>query len=113
MKWWQKILANAVIFISLAGLIDGFYVGSIWIALGASVVLGVLNLFVKPFLFLLSLPITILTFGLFSIVINALMLSLTSFFVGSGFAFSSFGITLLVAIAISIINAVLNNPMND
>lgn len=110
MKWWQKILANAIIFISLAGLFDGFYVGSIWVALGASVILGFLNLFVKPFLFFLSLPITILTFGLFSVVINAIMLNLTSFFIGSGFAFASFGTSILVAVCMSLINAVLNTP---
>ncbi|WP_027108876.1 phage holin family protein [Lacticigenium naphthae] len=104
MKWWQRILINAILFLTLAGLYGGFYVESVWVAIGASIVLGILNLVVKPILFLLSLPITLITFGLFSIVINAIMLNLTAFFVGSGFAFASFGASLFVALSLSILN---------
>ena len=113
LKWWQRILVNAVIFLALAGLISGFYVESIFVAIGASLVLGLLNLFIKPILVLLSLPITILTFGLFSVIINAIILNLTSTFVGSGFNFSSFWVTLLVAISMSLVNSVLNTWLFD
>ena len=113
LKWWQRIALNALVFLALAGLIPGFYVGSIWTALGASIVLGILNVMVKPFLILLSLPITLLTFGLFSIVVNALILSLTSVFVGANFAFASFGTTLIVAIAMSIVSSVINTQLTD
>lgn len=113
LKWWQRILVNAVIFLALAGLISGFYVESIGVAIGASIVLGILNLFIKPVLILLSLPITLITFGLFSVVINAIILNLTSSLVGSGFSFSSFWVALLVAIAMSIVNSALNSWLFD
>lgn len=109
LKWWQRILVNAIIFLALAGFIPGFYVESIWIAIGASIVLGLLNLLVKPFLLILSLPITLLTFGLFSVVINAIILSLTAAFVGPGFAFASFWTTLLVAVLMSLVNSIIGN----
>lgn len=113
LNWWQRILVNAVIFLALAGLISGFYVESIFVAIGASLVLGLLNVFIKPILVLLSLPITILTFGFFSVIINALILNLTSVFVGSGFQFSSFGTALLVTILMSFVNAVLSTWLFD
>lgn len=110
MKFWVRIIVNAVLFMALAGFLrENFYVASPWIALLASVVLAVLNALVKPFLVLLSLPITVVTLGLFSVVINGLMLQLTSALVGNDFHFSSFGITLLVAILMSICNAIITS----
>jgi len=118
MGFWTRILVNAVIFLALAGffqssmaggLQNAFYVSSIGIALLASFVLALLNAVVKPILFVLSLPITVLTLGLFSVVINAVMLELTSWFVGSNFAFSSFWITMMVAVIMSIFNAIISD----
>ncbi|AKP63814.1 MULTISPECIES: phage holin family protein [Levilactobacillus] len=118
MRFWSRILVNAVIFLALAGFFQSslagsfqhsFYVSSIGIALLASFVLALLNAVVKPILFVLSLPITILTLGLFSVVINAIMLELTSWFVGSSFTFTSFGTTLIIAIVMSIFNAIISD----
>ncbi|WP_034551189.1 phage holin family protein [Carnobacterium funditum] len=110
MKYWQVIVVNALIFLALSGLFqNSFYVANIWIALVASLVLSVLNMAVKPILFLLSLPITILTLGLFSIVINASMLSLTSLIVGPGFQFRTFGTTILIAIILSFVNTFISS----
>jgi putative membrane protein len=109
MVWWQKLLLNTIVFLSLAGLIEGFHVESFWTALIASIILGILNLILNPILQLLSLPITLLTFGLFSLVINAAMLSLTAAFLGTNFHFQSFWITLLVSALLSLINSFLNN----
>ena len=102
MGFWKKIAINSMIFIALAYLIPGFTVRSVWTAFGASIVLSIVNVSVKPVLHIFSLPITIMTLGLFSFIINALMLSLTSFFVGPGFSFSSFGVTLLVSLLLSL-----------
>ncbi|WP_341779506.1 phage holin family protein [Levilactobacillus sp. HBUAS70063] len=118
MRFWTRILVNAVIFLALAGffqsslagsLQNAFYVSGIGIALLASFVLALLNAVVKPILFVLSLPITVLTLGLFSVVINAIMLELTSWFVGSNFAFASFWITMMVAVIMSIFNAIISD----
>lgn len=91
-----------------------FYVNSVGTALLASAVLAVLNVLVKPILLILSLPINVLTLGLFSIVINALMLQLTSSFVGSYyFHFSSFGSAMLIAIVMSICNVIISDHINN
>ncbi|GAB5052683.1 phage holin family protein [Pediococcus ethanolidurans] len=113
MKFWQRVVVDAIIFIALAGFYrnsGSFVVTSVWVAIGASLVLAVLNASVKPFLQLISLPITILTLGLFSIVINAVILQLTSFLVGpASFYFSSFGMTMWIALLMSILNAIISN----
>src|SRR3989344_5912336 len=72
-------------------------------ALIAAVVLGALNLFVRPILIILTLPITILTLGLFSLVINAVLVLLASALV-PGFAVDGFWTALLFAIVLAIIN---------
>lgn len=72
-------------------------------ALIAAVVLGALNLFIRPILLILTLPITIVTLGLFSIVINALLVMLASLLV-PGFFVGGFVTALLFAFTLSVIN---------
>lgn len=110
MRWWQKILIDSIIFLSLAGLLDSFTVTSWPAAILAAIVLGLLNIFVKPILVIFSLPITFLTMGLFYFVINGLMITFTSYFV-SGFQVASFGAAMGVSLLLSIINSILG--MND
>ena len=72
-------------------------------ALIAAVVLGALNLFIRPLLLILTLPITIVTLGLFSFVINAFLVMLASVLV-PGFSVVGFWTALLFAFALSVIN---------
>lgn len=72
-------------------------------ALITAVVLGALNLFIRPILIILTLPITIVTLGLFSFVINALLVMLASFVV-PGFTVAGFWTALLFALVLSVIN---------
>ena len=109
MRAWQKLIVNALIFVALSAFIPGFYVSSFCGATGAAIILGLLNIFIRPILTLLSLPVNLLTFGLFSIVINGIILSLTSGFMGDSFDFSSFWTTLLVAILMSLINSFIDS----
>jgi len=69
----------------------------------AAVVLGALNLFIRPILLVLTLPINILTLGLFSLVINALLVMLASYLV-PGFFIAGFWTALLFALVLAIIN---------
>lgn len=109
----RSIVINTIIFIILTYLFANtgmFYVSSFGVAVLASVVLAILNALVRPILWLLSLPINIVTLGLFSIILNAIMLQLTSAVVSNQrFYFSSFGASLLVAIIMSLCNAVIND----
>ena len=74
----------------------------------AGLILGLLNALVRPIVIVLTLPATLFTFGLFIFVINAFMLWLTSYFIGSSFEFNSFGWVLLASLLISIVSALLN-----
>jgi putative membrane protein len=80
-----------------------------WLIVGA--IFGVVNAFVKPILGLLTLPITVVTLGLFLVVLNALMLYLTSFLAGpiaGPFTISSFLDAILGALIISIVGMALH-----
>ena len=85
-----------------------FYVDGFATAVIAALVLGILNITVKPILHILSLPITFLTFGLFSFVINGIIILLLARLM-SGMTVSGFFAALLVAIVISLINSTLNS----
>jgi putative membrane protein len=66
-------ILNAVTLLIVAYILPGIVVSSFWSAMIAALVLGLINMLVKPIFILLTLPITIVTLGLFLLVINALM----------------------------------------
>jgi putative membrane protein len=74
----------------------------------ASLLLGILNAFVRPILMLLALPLLIFTLGLFTLVINALLLYFVGVLMGPAFEVDSFGFAFLGAIIISIVSIALN-----
>jgi putative membrane protein len=84
-----------------SAIVPGIRIDNGWTLLGAAVVLGVVNAFVRPVVVILTLPVTILTLGLFLLVINAAMLGLASAFF-DGFHIAGFGSALLGAIVVSI-----------
>lgn len=78
-------------------------VNSFMTALIVALVLAIINAFIRPIVLILTLPLNIVTFGLFTFVVNALMLILASQIV-PGFAISSFWAALLASILISAVN---------
>lgn len=112
MRWITGILINAVLFIAIAGLFpDSIHVASFGAALGASFILSVLNILVRPILIIFTLPATVLTLGLFLFVINATTLFLTSMFMGDAFVIDSFLIAFMVAIFMSIANIIIQTAI--
>lgn len=97
-------------FLALAGFFKGFVIDSIFTALLAAVIFGILNTLVKPILVLLSLPITVLTLGIFYFLINGLILYMTSALV-SGFTISSYGLAFLLSLIISLVNSYFTRPV--
>lgn len=100
-------ILNAVSLLIVAYILPGITVASFGSALIAALVLGLLNALVKPVLILLTLPITIVTLGLFLLVLNALMF----WFAGSilkGFHVAGFGWALLGALIFSIVAGLLS-----
>lgn len=110
MTYFQRLVANTLIFISLSVMFPTMiFVKSIWMGILASFILSILNTFVKPILSFFSFPLTIMTLGLFSFVINAVMLKMTSVFIGeANFGFSSFWAALLMAVVMSIVNTIVS-----
>ncbi|WP_390405926.1 phage holin family protein [Lacticaseibacillus jixiensis] len=104
MNFLRKVLLTTVVFMVYAQFFPGqLYVAGWATALVGALVLGVLNGLVRPIIKLFSLPLTILTLGLFLLVINGFMLEIMTWFV-SGIVFSSFGAMMVLAIVISLVN---------
>jgi len=99
-------LLSALAILIVAHVVPGFEVRSFGTALIAAIVIGLVNATVGFVLKIFTLPLTILTFGLFLIVVNALMLGLAAMIV-PGFAIHGFGAALLGAILLSIVSFVL------
>lgn len=114
-NYFVNILINwfvsALVILTASYVLPGVHIESFAAALVTAVVLGIINLFIKPLLLLLTLPITILTLGLFALVINALMIILAGKIV-PGFTVDSFWWALIFSIVVSAINSFLNR-IND
>lgn len=98
-------MINAVALLLVAYLVPGFEVVSLYHALIAALVLGLVNALIRPILFILTLPITILTLGLFTFVINAFMIWFVSTVV-DGFDVAGFTPALLAAIILWVISLI-------
>jgi putative membrane protein len=104
-------ILNAVALLAVAYLLPGITVASFGSAMWAALILGLVNMLVKPVLILLTLPITIVTLGLFLFVVNALLF----WFVGSmltGFKVNGFWWAVIGAIVYSLISGFLTNLIN-
>lgn len=108
-RWLIHIVVNSIVLMTVAGFVHSFELSSVWAAIGASVILALINMFLKPILVVLTLPITFVTLGLFLIVIDAVILILTASLMGDAFQIHGFGIALLAAVIISVLNLLIEN----
>jgi putative membrane protein len=97
------LLVSALLLWLVGQFVHGIHISGFVTALLAALVLGLVNFLVRPILVLVTLPITILTLGLFLIVINALMLLLTGALV-PGFRIDGFGAALLGGLLLGLFN---------
>ncbi len=104
------VLTAAIVIASY--LISGIEVSGFFSAFLAAAILGILNIFFRPILFILTLPINLLTFGLFTFVINALLLKMASGVI-SGFQVHGFWSALFGALVISVVNWLLTSFINE
>ena len=93
-------------------LISGIEISGFFSAFFAAAILGILNIFFRPILFILTLPINLLTFGLFTFVINALLLKMASGVI-EGFQVHGFWSAVFGALVISVVNWLLNSFINE
>jgi putative membrane protein len=107
MKLITKLLLTALTLLIVAEYIPGINIDGFYPAIIAAITIGLLNLFVRPILFILTLPITIVTLGLFIIIINASLFWFAASFI-DGFTVDSFGYALLGSLIVSIVSAIGN-----
>lgn len=96
-------LLSALAIMVAAYILPGVEIAGFFPALVAAVVIGLINTFIKPFLILLTLPINILTLGLFTLIINALLVLLASAIV-PGFKVDGLGWAMLFSIVLFFVN---------
>lgn len=107
-----RILLTAIVVLVLANFLPGVHVIDFTTAIIVAAVLGLLNAIVKPVFIILTLPITIVTFGLFLLVINASIILLADKFI-PGFDVNSFWTALLFSILLSIAQSFLNSSLKE
>ena len=105
MKFLSKILLSAVGVMLSAYLLEGVHVKGFWTAVLFSFLLSILNYTIKPLLIILTVPLTVLTLGLFLLVINTLI-CITSGLVG-GLVIEGFWWAFLFSLLLSLINTIL------
>lgn len=101
-------LINTLILILVSMLIPGFHLANFWTALIAALVISILNALIRPVLIILTFPINLITLGLFTFFINALMLFLASSIV-KGFTIDSYASAFLAGLIIWVINLIINS----
>ena len=109
-KFLQSWAINTLAVLVAVYMVPGirFKDDSLWTPFVTSLVLGILNSFIRPVLMVLALPLVIFTLGLFTLVINALLLYFVSFLLGRYFEVDSFWAAFLGALVISIVSLLLN-----
>ncbi len=106
MKLLIRIIITSVLVLLISHIMTGVHVKDFVTALLVAVVLGLLNLFIKPIFVLLTLPFTIFTLGLFLLVINAVIILLCTNIVG-GFAVDTFWTALFFSVVLSLSQSIL------
>jgi len=105
------LVMTVAILLAATVLRAGIHVDSLTTAVIAAAILGIINAFLRPVLLILTLPLTILTLGIFAFVINALMLLLVAYFV-PGMEIDGFSWAFLGALIISIVSWIANRFIN-
>ena len=106
MNFIMRIIVTSVIAFALSYILSGVSIDSFWYAIVLALVLALLNAIVKPLLILLTVPITIVTLGLFLFVINAMIILLADAIL-DGFAVRNFWWALLFGLLLSVITSML------
>lgn len=100
----MRIIVNSIVAFGLAYILSGVTIDSFWTAIILAIVLGILNAIIRPLLVVITFPITIVTFGLFLFVINALIILLADKLL-DGFETKNFWWALLFGLLLSVVSA--------
>ncbi|SHG82370.1 phage holin family protein [Flagellimonas flava] len=112
MKLILRLLLNALAVVILSYVLPGVGVDSMTTAILVAIVLSILNFLVKPILIILTLPITILTLGLFLLIINALIILIAAHFI-PGFEVSTIWWALIFSLLLSFLQSILHSILKE
>jgi putative membrane protein len=112
MKLIVRILITSALVLLISHFMKGVHVAGFGTALIVAVVLGLLNIFIKPILVVLTLPVTIVTLGLFLLIINAILILVCTKIVG-GFTVDTFWTALLFSIILSLTQSIMYKLFGD
>lgn len=113
LSWFLSVFLNAIALIAVSQMFTSFYIKNFETALIASIILSILNFILRPLFVILTLPITVVTFGLFLLVINASILMLVANIIGDAFIIDGFFIAIIASILVSLINYILQKLVGD
>lgn len=101
-----KLFLNAIAVVLTAYILPGVYLQDFWYALFLAALLSLLNVSIKPVLIFLTIPATIVSLGLFLLVINAIIVEIAAWILKPGFSVATFWQALFFSILLSIINSI-------
>lgn len=107
-----RLLITAVVAFLLTKILPGVEFAGFGTAIIFAIVLGLLNLFVKPILSLFGLPLTIITLGLFALVINAAIILIADYFI-DGMAVNGFWWAFIFSILLTVVTSLTNSMFSD
>ncbi|PVD52111.1 hypothetical protein DC498_12050 [Terrimonas sp.] len=112
MNFIIKLLVTAAVAFGLSQILSGIHIDTYWTAIVFSFVLALVNVFIRPLLVILTIPLTIITLGLFLFVVTALMVLLASKMV-NGIHIDGFWWALLFGLLLSIVTSLLFSGKNE
>jgi putative membrane protein len=107
-----RLLLNASVFLLVSRIVPGFQVASIWTAVWAALIFGLVNSLIRPILLAISLPLSIVSLGLFTLVIDAGVMALTAWLV-PGFDVQGFVAALLGWLLVSFGSVLVSSVLGD
>lgn len=112
MKFILRLVLSAIAVVLIAKLLPGVGLDNYTTALIVAAVLAILNVLVKPILVIFTLPITVVTFGLFLLIINAIIILLADKMI-DGFSVASLWTAILFSILLSILQSILYGLLKE
>ncbi len=113
MSFIINLLVSALVVFGLANILPGVSIKGYGSAIIVAIVIGLLNAIVKPILKFVSIPVTILTLGLFSFVITAIIILLASAIMGDNFHVEGFWYALLFGVVLGIVNSLVGGLLDN
>lgn len=111
-NWIIRIIINATALWVVDLIFDDVWIHDSGSLILAAILFGILNTIIKPILVVFTLPLNILTLGLFTLVINAIILELTDYWMDS-ITVNGFGVAILAALMISIVSVLLQSILKE